>query len=167
MNEVKAMKMLDWLCVACFGHNIHLIVNAGISEIHKIVAKGRNLVTFFHHSSSAMTLLLEKQALLLPQEHQRFKLLQDVPTRWHATLDMLERITLLTPALHAVATSRRYADLRSKLFTFDEQVLVDEMVALLSPSQTTPELLSSECSYSLYGIASHYKAVTSHSAHRG
>ena len=48
-NEKKAFELLKWPSLSCQGHNINLSVKSGlgVSEINKLVGKGRCLVTFF------------------------------------------------------------------------------------------------------------------------
>ncbi len=145
-NEIKAVKLLDWERLSCMGHNLNLIVKAGLKEVSGLVAKGRSLVAFFHHSSSASAMLQEKQKLLLAKEFHGHKLINDCPTKWNSTLEMMQRLTEQTAALHGVATdeSGRYSDLKYKLLEFKEQLVVEEIVALLQPFKVATELISSE-----------------------
>jgi hypothetical protein len=90
-NEVKAFKLLKWTRISCMGHNINLVVNAGLKEVSRVTAKVRSVVSLFHSSPLAMSYLKEKQNLLLPKELQGHKLVTDCTTRWNSALDMFER----------------------------------------------------------------------------
>lgn len=85
---------------------------------------------------------------MLPKEAQGHKLIQDVSTRWNSTLDMLSRLGEQTPALHACLSDpvleKVKSNLVSKLYNFDEQVLVDDIVKVLQPFKTATISLSSE-----------------------
>ena len=146
-NEIKASKSLQWKRFGCIGHNISLVVQKGLSitEVNQAVDKGRSLVSCFHHSSQAMDVLLEKQKLLISKELQGYAFI-NCPTRWDSTLDMLVWLSEQLPALHAVATdsASNYIDIQVQLFTFEEQQLVDGVVALLKPFKKATEILSAE-----------------------
>ena len=49
-NEGKAFSLLSWERHSCMGHNLNLVVNSGLKEGSRMVAKGRSLVSYFHHS---------------------------------------------------------------------------------------------------------------------
>lgn len=151
-NEVKAFSLLSWPRLPCMGHNINLVVNAGLKEVSKLLAKGSSVVSYFHRSPLAMGLLFDKQKLLLPKESQGHKLITDCQTRWNSTVDMLERLTEQTPALHAVATDINFknaGEVKNKLYTFAEQAIVESVVNILKPFKLATTLLSSETQVTL------------------
>jgi hypothetical protein len=153
-NEVKAFDILQWPRLSCLGHNINLAVKAGlkVSEVSKLIAKGSGLVSYFHRSPLATGVLLEKQKLLLDKQAKSYKLIGDCDTRWNSTLDMLTRLSELTPALHAVATdnSFKYAkDVMRRLYNCHEQSIVEALLQLLKPFKIATVLLSSEKSPTL------------------
>lgn len=145
-NEVKAFKLLNWTRVSCMGHNINLVVNAGLKEASRVTAKVRSVVSLFHSSPLAMGFLREKQNLLLPKEIQGHKLITDCTTRWNSTLDMLDRYIEQVPALHAVAIDPNYKnkDLKGNLLNFDEQALAEAFITILKPLKTATVCLSGE-----------------------
>ena len=149
-NEKKAFDILGWKRVSCSGHNINLAVSAGlkISEVARLMRKAGSLVAYFHRSPLATGLLLQKQKLLLPQQQQGHKLITDVATRWNSTLDMLERLSEQTPAIHAAlhdeALSKVSNDLKAKIFSYDEQVVIDKLLQILKPFKTPTVTLSGE-----------------------
>ena len=148
--EVKALSTLGWTRLACTGHNINLAVKAGlaVAEVAKIVAKGRNLVSFFHRSPSATTLLKTKQESQLDKGQRKLSLLQDVATRWNSTVDMLCRLCLLMSPLHATILDSnapaRVKALQSCLYSFEEQVVVEKLIKALEPCKKATELVSGE-----------------------
>ena len=134
------------------GHNLNLVANVGLKKVFRIVSKGRALVKYFHHSSLAVGVLREKQELLLPKEHCGHKLINDCPTRWNSTVDMLQHLLEHTSALHAVATDSNFkaaADVKQKLYDFSEQAMVENLIKVLDPIKKTTVMLSSESSPSL------------------
>ena len=169
-NEVKAFSLLEWPRLACFGHNLNLAVKAGtaIPEVNKIVAKSRNLVSFFHRSPQATTLLKEKQVTMFPHDTTKhnLNLLQDTPTRWNSTMDMLERLTLLMPAIHSLVVSPAATDrikaLRYSLLDFNEQALAEQVIQILQPFKRSTEQMSSESKPTLQYVLPwlcHFKMV--------
>ena len=62
-NEIKVFDLLQWPRVPCFGHILNLAVKAGLAipEISRLVANGRNIVSFFYRSPSATGFLQQKQ----------------------------------------------------------------------------------------------------------
>ena len=159
-NEVKAFFLLGWPRLPCFGHNINLAVKSGlaISEVARLVAKGRNLVSFFHRSPSATTALLAKQeqAFREKPELTKLHLVQDVATRWNSTLDMLNRLSLLTPAVHATVidpdASQLIKDLRKNLYGFKEEALVELICSILEPLKVATTLLSGQTLPTLHNV---------------
>ena len=147
--EVKAFSDLGWPRFACIGHTLNLVVRGALKEktITRLISKGRNLVSYFHHSPQATTHLEEKQRLLgKGEESQVYKLMNDVPTRWNSTLDMLERLTLLMAPLHALCADPnvKVKDIRSNLFNFEEEQIVEDVIQILKPFKKATEMLSSE-----------------------
>ena len=157
-NERKAFEILQWTRLPCLGHNINLCVKSGlaVSEAARLVGKGRNLVSFFNRSPSATTFLQQKQAALLPERFKKLHLIQDVATRWNSTLDMLDRLSNLMPALHATVidpeATVRVKDQRKNLYTFEEQVLVEKLSTILAPFKTATTLMSGERTPTLHQV---------------
>ena len=124
-----------------------------IPEVSKVVAKGRNAVSYFNKSPTATSLLLEKQKLLGKEFHEK-KLVQDVSTRWNSTLDMLKRMLDLTPAVHATLSDVKLKNSSTRyLYTFDDQELVEALIKLLSPFKDATEFMSSETAHTACCLA--------------
>lgn len=147
--EIKAFQLLEWNRLGCIGHIINLVIRDALKDpvLSKLVAKGRNLVGYFHKSPLATGFLDEKQRLLSKDENpQTYRLINDVATRWNSTYEMLLRISELTGALHAVLVDPdiKLKDYRKSLFKENEQRLVQLLVEVLKPFKIATELLSSE-----------------------
>ena len=90
-NVRKAVSQVqDTAWRPCFAHTLQLCVNGAlnareVSDLPKIVAKARNIVSHFRRSPLATTSLEKaQQQLSLPQH----KLQQDCPTRWNSQVRM-------------------------------------------------------------------------------
>ena len=61
---------------------------------------------------------------------------------------MLERLSEQTPAIHAAihdeALSKVSNDLKAKIFSYDEQVVIDKLLQILKPFKTATVALSGE-----------------------
>ena len=86
--------------VGCFAHTLNLATQRGlkVSQVDKLLGRVRRVVTFFHKSTSATSVLKLMQAKLDLPEH---RLLMDVPTRWNSTYDMCERYLEQQAAVYA------------------------------------------------------------------
>lgn len=153
--EKKAFRDIGWPRVGCAGHTINLIVREVLkdSELNRLVAKGRALVSYFHKSPQATGYLEEIQKALVSGDtttkKTEYKLINDVPTRWNSTLAMLERLRLLSSPLHALAHDQtkqtsKMKDIRPMLFTDQEQALVDGLIKILGPFKHATDVLSAD-----------------------
>lgn len=101
-NMTAAVRLCEWRHVQCFARSVNLVAQAGIGEIHNIVLKIKAIVVFFKRGSQALNKLHTMQDQLgVP----RLKLVQDVPTRWNSTYNMMDRFVSTKDALvstHAI-----------------------------------------------------------------
>ena len=74
--------------IGCVAHTINLGTQRGlqVKQLETLLGRIRRVVTYFHKSSTATTILKSKQAILEIPQH---KLIMDVSTRWNSTYDML------------------------------------------------------------------------------
>ncbi|WAR27086.1 ZBED1-like protein [Mya arenaria] len=152
-NERKAFELLNWTRFGCFGHRLNLVVKhaLSVSEVAKVLGKGRKLVTFFHSSPSVSGELLKKQKLLLSEDVASHKLIMDVPTRWNSTLAMLKRLCELTPAVISLVTTSEntitkaaVTAIKNNAYNFEEHAIVEKLVSVLEPFQCATEILCAE-----------------------
>ena len=91
---------------------------------------------------------MKKQILLLQEKVQGHKLINDVNTGWNSTLDMLQRLVEQIQALHAAVKDpklgNRYKDLKTKMFSFEEQAEVVNLIEVLTPFKKATEILSAD-----------------------
>lgn len=97
-NATKPPKLMESprLGIGCLAHAINLAASSAtsIAEVSSLISKGRKLVGTFRRSTLAANVLKTKQTLLLPG--RQYKLIQDCPTRWNSSSDMLERLNELS-----------------------------------------------------------------------
>ncbi|XP_053686263.1 zinc finger BED domain-containing protein 4 [Sabethes cyaneus] len=83
--------------LGCFAHTLNLIVQDAIrSTVKNVVDKAKATVSFFKTSSSSLAKLHDMQTKM---GMKQLKLVQEVPTRWNSTYDMLERLLKTKDAL--------------------------------------------------------------------
>lgn len=90
-NMVAAARSLPFEHVPCVAHAIQRVITVALrdSGFDAPLAKCRKIVGHFKHSPANTSELKAQQASLGLQEES---LVQDVPTRWNSTLEMIKRI---------------------------------------------------------------------------
>ena len=83
-NIVNAIDRLDWLHFGCFAHTLQLGVKKAmdVPQIAKALARGKHLVSHFHHSAKSSSIVRQKQINL---HCNQLSLVQDVTPRWKNT----------------------------------------------------------------------------------
>lgn len=95
-NITKAIKILKWTHHPCLAHIINLIVRDVLKVMKPAVDKVKEIVGFFHRSTTATHKLKSTQQQMGMPE---LKLKQECITRWNATFHMLKRILDLRDAV--------------------------------------------------------------------
>ena len=99
VNMKAAFSRVGMNSFGCLAHSLQLVVKdgcLGLANVMNLLSVARKMVSYFHHSAQATQRLKEIQRRLNVPE---LKLIQDVPTRWNYSLDMLERMLILKPAI--------------------------------------------------------------------
>ena len=104
------------------------------------MAKCRRLVGSFKHSDILTRNLKEKQ-ITLDCVH-RTKLVQDVPTRWNTSYDMMNSILLNKNALISMSLDRENATIKNNIPTETEFNLMEDLCKILEPLKDLTEFLS-------------------------
>ena len=100
-NIVAAVRLTGWAHIPCFAHTTNLIVQSSLLVIKELILKLKNIVEFFHRSSSATEKLNAMQKTMNSQFNP-LKLKNDVITRWNSTYVMIERALEIREPLQAV-----------------------------------------------------------------
>ncbi|KII65107.1 Zinc finger BED domain-containing protein 1 [Thelohanellus kitauei] len=89
-NVICAFGSLPFQHMPCIAHILQLSVNKGIKEsgLEAVLSKSLKLVENVQHSPANQTELKENQSLLNVKEEV---FIQNSPTRWNSTLQMIER----------------------------------------------------------------------------
>ena len=99
-NMEAGICMLESSLAPCFIHTLHLINKDSLFSENKIsvlIAKARQTVGHFNHSSRACEKLKDIQVFLGSSDsvQKALLLMQDVETRWNSTYLMLKRLEKL------------------------------------------------------------------------
>lgn len=120
--------------IRCFAHTVNLASQKGMGVTD--VAAFRQIVTFFHRSTTAAARLKDKQEMLQLPPH---KLIQDVPTRWNSSYDLLERYLEQQAAVFSALTDRSVKRNINDIVTLSDE----DVKGHCSGSQTTENSNSS------------------------
>ena len=140
-NIIRAVQLLSWQHVPCFGHTLQLAVKMGL-ELPLIVAvlvRCRKIVGHFKHSVVETELLKkEREAMGISQR----KLVQEVNTRWNSTFYMLERLLEQEAAVSAVLVKDR--KFRHLVLDPNDLFIMQHVATVLKPLAQATEMLCEE-----------------------
>lgn len=144
-NMIKASRVADIDSISCFAHTMQLVINDCIMSqraVEDILAISRSIVGKFRHSVLAQQRLSDLQESLgVPKK----KLVQDVQTRWNATLAMLRSLVEQKQVLGAYATEHELPNLNTNQWT-----LISHIIDTLTPFEdATKEVSDSQTSISV------------------
>ena len=140
-NIVNAFKILKWIRLSCFGHNLDLAVNKALKcdGVESALAKCRRLVELFHRSWKKSLDLAKKQELLGLPTH---KLIGSVLTRWGSVYATVERIVEQQQAICGVLIAdRKNRHLMPSDATFS---VLEIIIKVLKPVTILTDALSGE-----------------------
>jgi len=120
----------------CFAHSLNLVVKKAIKdsvELSSMIQSVKDIVTFFHHSPKATSLLNSLQ-------DDPLKLIQDVPTRWNSTFLMIERFLQLK---EPVSKALDQLDSDKDMIPNSSMKILAEIQVILAPFYDVTKRLSS------------------------
>ena len=91
-NIIKALRVSEVSSQGCMAHTLQLVLKQSVlqhEEVKNLLKQGRAILGHFKHSPTATESLRKLQKRIGAPEHN---LLQDVPTRWNSSLEMLQRL---------------------------------------------------------------------------
>lgn len=140
-NMIASARLLKIGHSPCIAHNLNLIVKKScdqVSDLTDIRNKTKNIVTYFRSSTLAKEKLSQVQ-----QQMQKpiLKLINEVPTRWNSTYQMLSRIASQKEPVWV-----SLASLKSPLpvLTGEEHDIIAEVLVVLAPFNSATVELSEE-----------------------
>ncbi|XP_026048972.1 zinc finger BED domain-containing protein 1-like [Astatotilapia calliptera] len=137
---VAAARLLPFEHMPCMAHILQRTVTVSLNDstFERALAKCRKIVGHFKHSPANAQELKAQQAA---HGHQTEPLVQDVPTRWNSTLEMIKRIQRNKSGLTTILTQQN-----SKVTMLTDQELdrLQKLEELLEPCRYVTELLGRE-----------------------
>lgn len=141
-NMVNAVALTPYDHMPCIAHSLQLSVNKALAEsgIDAVLSKCRKIVGHFKHSAANNNELNHEQLKL---KHKEEGLVQDVPTRWNSTLQMIERLVANKDPVLAVL---QHPDHKHQLaiLTDGEWEKLRVVQSLLEPCRYATEMLGGE-----------------------
>lgn len=152
-NMMAASRQLatkyDLHSVVCAAHMLQTCLRHTLDSsksVQKLLAESRRLVSHFHHSSNA-TSMLNAQQVQQSKDNVPLRVVQDVPTRWNSTFYMLERLVKLRPHLTAVLADpvkTPKPEHRALLLKEKRWATAEELIDILKPAEKATRLLSGQ-----------------------
>ena len=143
LNISGAVAFLQWTHIPCFAHTLQLRLRLAFKEesISNLLARCRSIVGHFKHSSTASS---ELSSLAQQSGLQFTKLIQEVPTRWNSTFNMLDRIYMLRGPLSTILISSKKKSIRDMMLNGDEIDLCSKFIEILKPINLITEKLCAD-----------------------
>ncbi|XP_039465067.1 E3 SUMO-protein ligase ZBED1-like [Oreochromis aureus] len=136
-NMVAAARLLPFEHMPCMAHILQSVITVSLNDstFERALAKCRKIVGHFKHSPANAQELKAQQAA---HGHQTEPLVQDIPTRWNSTLEMIKRIQRNKSVLTTILTQQN-----SKVTMLTDQELdrLQKLEELLEPCRYVTELL--------------------------
>lgn len=145
-NIVNAAKQAELSPhVGCVAHTINLATQRGlkVSQMDRLLGRIRRIASFFHRSTTAMAVLKSKQSLLELPQH---KLINDVPTRWNSSYDMVQQFLEQQTAIEAVLLTKDVKKNAKDVHFLSENDIsaAESVIKVLGPIKTITTILCDE-----------------------
>ncbi|KAL3969666.1 collagen type XXVI alpha (EMI domain-containing protein 2) [Sarotherodon galilaeus] len=152
-NMVAATRLLPFEHMPCMVHILQRTVTVSLNDstFETALAKCPKIVGHFKHSPANAQ---ESKAQQAAHGHQTELLVQDIPTRWNSTLEMIKRIQRNKSVLTTVLAQQNS---KVTMLTDQEFHRLQKLEELLEPCQYVTELLGGEryvsCSMELSALS--------------
>ena len=137
-NMKKALFLSGVNNTNCTSHQLHLTVKHGLTSeesVTGVISKCRSIATHFNHSTMAQEELKKIQVRInAPQ----LSVMQDVPTRWNSTLQMMIRMKDLNESLCLYASSSE----KIKPLTNQDNDILTSCITVLQPFEDITKKMS-------------------------
>ncbi|XP_042070641.1 E3 SUMO-protein ligase ZBED1 [Haplochromis burtoni] len=128
--------------IGCFAHTINIAAQKGmaVQKVSHLLAKMRRIVSFFHRSTTGCNVFMKKQQLL---QLSGKKLIQDVPTRWNSSHDMMERYLEQQAAVYAAMADNTVKKSMKNIqnLTQEEHALAENLVTVMKTLKTVTVMM--------------------------
>ncbi|XP_054458167.1 E3 SUMO-protein ligase ZBED1-like [Anoplopoma fimbria] len=140
-NYINAVENhLEMVNIPCVAHTINLAVRKGLAVRGIEIPIARLKVAAAHFSkSSADSYLLQKKQELLGLKAE--KLINDCPTRWNSTYDMVCRASAQQAAVSAVIFDKKLSRME---LSMSEWSIMEKVQEILKPFKVATEALSTD-----------------------
>ncbi|KAL7398344.1 hypothetical protein ABVT39_008211 [Epinephelus coioides] len=137
---IAAGRILPFEHLPCIAHLLQraIVVSLRDGGFDVVLAKCHKVVGHFKHSPANSDELNAQQASLGQDQEP---LVQDVPTRWNSTLEMIKRVRRNRDPLHATLTQQKH---NLTLPTNTEYEKLEKLEKLLEPCRYITEVLGGE-----------------------
>lgn len=136
-NIQLVLSLLQLKHFGCFAHTLNLVVQAALRLESDLIDKVKTIVTFFRKRTSANKKFQVYQ--ISNGAKEPMKVLQDVSTRWNATLYMLERFVLLEDSIRGTLG---LLDNSPPGLTPNEWKIIKELIVVLRPFEEATKAVS-------------------------
>ncbi len=142
-NVVKAARDMDLRRIPCYAHSLNLVVTDSIKSVPDL-QEARDKVSRVVKLTRQSTIAKEKLDQLQTSLNMTpKKLIQDVPTRWNALYDMLQRFLELKDAI-VLLLAQPGMDKNTGPISSSVWEVIEDAVALLKPCYEATVELSGE-----------------------
>ncbi|XP_073344944.1 E3 SUMO-protein ligase ZBED1-like [Pagrus major] len=140
-NVVKAVGLNDWTRLQCFGHRLHLAIEASVKDhrIERAVGVCKKIVSAFSYTNKRRKAMAKAQAELNLPPH---RLITETPTRWGSRQQMIQRVLQQEKAISQVLKADK--KVRHLVPTWQDLDVLESVNRALSPLMEFTDALSGE-----------------------